>query len=88
MKELKMSHIEKVKSPRRSRDKFISQQELVERTALTLYEAGEADLARQYLTYYGHTEALEGLRLVEGLSHSIELKTKLLFKIRRPNSKK
>ena len=69
-------------------NKLISQQELVERTALTLYEASEADLARHYLTYYGQTEALEGLRLVEGLSHSIELKTKLLFNIRQPNSKK
>ncbi|MHC4353256.1 MAG: hypothetical protein ACYS0H_11125 [Planctomycetota bacterium] len=66
----------------------IFQQELVERTALTLYEAGEADLARHYLTYYGRTEALEGLRLVEGLSHSIELRTKLLFDIRQPNGKK
>jgi len=67
-------------------NKLISQQELVERTARTLYQAGQDDLARHYLTYYGKTEALKALRLVEALSQSIELQTKVLFDIRQPDT--
>lgn len=63
---------------------LIARQETVERTALRLYEAGEADLARQYLTYYCNTEAMNGLRLGEALAASLEARTKLLFGIRKP----
>jgi hypothetical protein len=63
---------------------LIARQETVERTALRLYEAGEPELARQYLTYYCNTEAMNGLRLGEALAHSLEARTKLLFGIRKP----
>ncbi|MCC6444149.1 MAG: C69 family dipeptidase [Armatimonadetes bacterium] len=63
---------------------LIARQEAVERTALKLYEADEPELARQYLTYYSHTEALNGLHLGETLSQSIEARTKALFGIRKP----
>ena len=50
----------------------------VERTAQTLLEAGERELARSYLTSYCHTEASGGLRLVETLAESVEVRSKLL----------
>jgi hypothetical protein len=56
----------------------------VERTALKLYEAGETDLARSYLTYYSNTEAMNGLRLGEALAAGIEARTKAQFGIRTP----
>jgi hypothetical protein len=51
----------------------------VERTAQRLYDAGEARLARRYLTYYSSTEALEGLRLTESLTQSLEARIRALF---------
>lgn len=66
---------------------LIVRQASVEKTALVLYQAGESELARDYLTYYSHTEAMKGLRLGEALSHSIEARTKVLFGIREPASK-
>lgn len=57
---------------------------VVERTALKLFEAGDPELARTYLTYHASTEALNGLRLGEALSASIEARTKLKFGIRTP----
>jgi hypothetical protein len=63
-------------------DRLIKEQETVERTALTLLEAGERELARDYLTYYCQTEARGGLQLVEALAGSLEARTKLLFGIR------
>jgi dipeptidase len=65
---------------------LIAQQANIERTALTLYQAGELELARDYLTYYSHTEAIKGLGLGEALSHSIETRTKVLYGIREPAS--
>jgi len=59
-------------------------QPTVERTALKLYESGEAELARSYLTYYSNTEAINGLRLGEALAASIEARTKAQFGIRTP----
>lgn len=67
--------------------KLITQQELVERTALALHNSGEPQLARAYLTYYCRTEAVNGLQLVETLAQSIEARTKTLFGIREPKSK-
>ena len=62
---------------------LIDQQATVERTALKLYEAGEIQLAREYLTYYSNTEAMNGLRLGDALASSIEQRTKILFGIRQ-----
>jgi dipeptidase len=64
--------------------RLIADQESVEETARTLYDAGRPDLARAYLTYYSHTEAMNGLNLAEALAQSIEARTKALFGIRRP----
>lgn len=63
---------------------MIAAQPAVERTAAKLYEAGEPELASSYLTYYSNTEAMNGLRLTEALSASIEARTKALFGIRQP----
>jgi len=60
---------------------LINQQARVEKTALTLYKAGEVDLARNYLTYFSNTEAMDALRLAEMLSNSLEIRTQLLFGI-------
>ena len=54
---------------------MIERQESVEQTALKLFEAGEPQLARKYLTYYSGTEALNGWRLGEALANSIEART-------------
>ena len=60
---------------------LINQQVIVKKTALTLYEAGEVDLARNYLTYFSNTEAMNALRLAETLANSLEARTKLLYGI-------
>jgi len=63
--------------------RLIERQETVEQTALKLFEAGEAQLARRYLTYYSGTEALNGWRLGEALANSIEARTEALYGIRQ-----
>ncbi|MCS6851631.1 MAG: C69 family dipeptidase [Gemmataceae bacterium] len=63
---------------------LIAEQATVERTAQTLYAAGEPELARRYLTYYSQAEAMNGLRLVQALANSIEARTKVRFGIRAP----
>jgi dipeptidase len=65
---------------------LIAEQETVERTALKLFESGEPELARKYLTYYSNTEAMKGLQLGEALAASIEARTKVQFGIRNPPS--
>ena len=64
-------------------ERLMVRQESVERTALKLYEAGEPELARKYLTYYSGTEALNGWRLGEALANSIEARTLALYGIRQ-----
>jgi len=63
--------------------RLIAEQSSVERTALKLFEAGEPDLARQYLTYYASTEALNGMRLGDALAASIEARTRAIYGIRQ-----
>ncbi|MEZ4656982.1 MAG: hypothetical protein R2911_05370 [Caldilineaceae bacterium] len=60
---------------------LIQQHEIVNKTAALLYAAGEPRLARHYLTYFSHTEAINALRLAQVLSDSLEARTKLLFGI-------
>lgn len=67
--------------------RLIDEQADVEETASELYNAGKPDLARKYLTYYSHTEALHGLELAEALAASIETRTKAIYGI-RPNASK
>lgn len=61
--------------------KLIHQQETVAKATATLYAAGEPELARHYLTYFSHTEAMNALRLVDALAISLEARSKLLFGI-------
>ena len=63
---------------------LIAREDSVKRTAATLFESDQADLAREYLTYYSNTEAMNGLRLMEALAEGIEARTKALFGIRLP----
>lgn len=67
--------------------RLIDEQESVAETARVLFDAGQPELARKYLTYYSHTEALNGLQLAESLAQSIEARTKVLFGIRKPSEK-
>lgn len=64
---------------------LIDREDLVKQTAAVLYETDRTDLAREYLTYYSQTEAMNGLRLMEALAEGIEARTKALFGIRRPS---
>ena len=59
--------------------KLIDQLPAVERTAKTLYQVGEPELARNYLTFFSNAEALDALSLAEAMSASIEARTKLLY---------
>lgn len=63
--------------------RLITSQEEVEETARTLLDAGKPELARTYLTYHSHTEAMHGLQLAEALADSLEARTKVLFGIRK-----
>jgi dipeptidase len=56
----------------------------VERTAQILLKAGEAALARRYVTEQANAAAGDGLRLIEALADSIEARTKVLYGIRTP----
>lgn len=61
---------------------LVREQSEVERTARVLYDSGEAELARRYLTRYSETESMRALELGETLARSIEARTKLLHGIR------
>lgn len=57
----------------------------IERTAGILLQANEDSLARRYLTEQAHTAAADGLRLMEALAKSIEMRTRMRFGIRVPD---
>ncbi|MBI3947803.1 MAG: C69 family dipeptidase [Armatimonadetes bacterium] len=65
---------------------LIQQQPTTEAIAASLFEAGKPELARQYLTYYGQTELMNGLRLVQALAESIDARAKLLHGVWQPAS--
>ena len=56
-------------------------QPAVIRTAETLLDAGERELACDYLTYYARTELLNALGLAESLAQSIEARTRAIHGI-------
>lgn len=60
---------------------LLNQQVVIEKTAQTLFDAEEAELARKFLTYYCNTEAMNALLLAESLANSLEARTKILFGI-------
>ena len=63
---------------------LIDEQDIVTRTALTLYDAGEEDLARHFLTEYSHTRSMDALALGQALADGVEARTKAVFGIRPP----
>lgn len=67
-------------------DRMLAESETVEATVEALFAAGRDDLAKDYLTRYGHERATEALRLGEALLGSIEARTRLLFGLREPES--
>lgn len=62
--------------------KLISEHATIIKTAETLLQAGQTQLACHYLTYYSHTEAMKALELAESLASSLEARTKLRHGIR------
>lgn len=56
----------------------------VELTARVLLDAHEDGLAHRYLTEQAHTDAADGLQLIEALADGIEARTKVLYGIRTP----
>jgi dipeptidase len=66
--------------------RLIDDQQSVEETARTLFEADKPALARKFLTYYSNTEAINGLQLAESLAQGLEARTKVIFGIRPPGS--
>jgi len=68
------------------RQKQVASQPVIERTAGVLFNAGEDALARRYLTEQAHSAAAEGFELMEALAESIEMRTRLRYGIRVPDS--
>lgn len=67
-------------------NRLIGEQPSVEETALALMEAARSDLAAAYLTDYSSDAALEALRLGNALLGSIEVRTRLIFGLRAPET--
>mgnify|MGYP002623823678 FL=1 len=65
-------------------DRLLDEQAAVEQTARILLDAGQGELAREYLTRYSQTEAGNGLRLVEDLATGVEARSKVLFGVSAP----
>lgn len=66
--------------------RMLDAQPAVEATAKILLDAGEAGLARRYLTEQSHASAADALRLLEGLAAAVELRTRVLYGIRAPET--
>jgi dipeptidase len=64
--------------------RLLQEQDEVEEIALTLLDAGKHDLAKEALTLYSNTVAMDGLRLGEALLAGVEARTKVLYGIREP----
>lgn len=63
---------------------LIEDQATVEAIATRLLDAGDADLAREYLTYYSNTEARNGLRLGEALVAGLDARIQASYDIPMP----
>ncbi|WP_119065883.1 C69 family dipeptidase [Rubrobacter indicoceani] len=63
---------------------MLDEQQSVRDTAYALYNAGQEDLAQEYLTTYSTERAMEGLELGQALLGSIEARTEVLYGIREP----
>jgi hypothetical protein len=62
----------------------MAEQDEVVAISTSLFTAGKADLARNYLTRYSAESGLAGLRLGNALVASIEARTEVLFGYRAP----
>lgn len=67
-------------------DRLIAAQPMVEKTADTLFEHGQEDLAVTYLTDQSGRAAMEALKLGNALLQSIAARTELLYGLRPPES--
>ncbi|CAN5641631.1 hypothetical protein BH20ACT11_BH20ACT11_00440 [soil metagenome] len=63
---------------------MLPEQAAVEARALELYQSGQEEQAREYLTDYSNTQALEGLQLGENLKDNIGARTQELYGIPEP----
>jgi dipeptidase len=63
---------------------MLPEQAAVEARALELYQSGQEEQAREYLTDYSNTQALEGLQLGENLVDNIGARTQELYGIPEP----
>lgn len=63
-------------------ERQLSAQDSIERTATILFAAGEAELARLYLTEQSHAAAAEALYLMQALAESLEARTRVRYGIR------
>lgn len=66
-------------------NRLIREQEHVDALATTLMNAGKREMARHVLTDYLHEQAEEALELGAALLASIEVRTALIFGLRRPS---
>jgi dipeptidase len=62
----------------------LDERDSVEQAAMALYDAGEEELAREYLTEQSTTRAMEGLDLGNALLGSIEARAELLYGLDEP----
>jgi dipeptidase len=67
-------------------DSMIAEQDNVLTTASALFDSGREDLALAYLTDYSRQRGAEALQLGHALLGSIEVRTSLLYGLRRPRS--
>jgi dipeptidase len=65
-------------------DRMIAEQAEVAATAASLFDSGRKDLALAYLTRYSAERGAEAMRLGHALLASIEVRTELIFGLRRP----
>ncbi len=63
---------------------LIHDQASVEAIAARLLDAGDAELASEYLTYYSNTEARNGLRMGEGLVTGLDARIQAFYDIPQP----
>ena len=65
-------------------NRLIAEQDEVVGISTSLFDAGKAELAHNYLTRYSAESGLAGLRLGNSLLASIEARTEVLFGYRAP----
>jgi dipeptidase len=67
-------------------NRLMSERDTVVKTANVLFDAGQDDLARDFLTRYSWESGREGLRLGNALLASVEARTRELYGLRTPQT--